>query len=237
MRLIEHQNSASSKITVTNTATLLFSLMDTAGSVTNSQKYFTDLFASGILITPEDGDIRVMVGTTPTASLGMLLTEGSKYYLPQIDLTRLKLIRTSANVLCSIDLFKADIDDVLVASGGGIDPVGLKNISGTQIDPATAQRQDTNTATIQDLYNQLCLTLDRLGYGLILGSDGSLKIFSVGTVTTVSTVTSITNYGTSAVLQTVTTLNNLGTTSSSRVVETLVDTAYNTGILANLVIT
>ena len=73
MRIIPHQNPASSKITVTNAATFLYSLIDTAGGVTNSTQYFRDKLASGIMITPEDGDIRMMLGLVPTASVGMLL--------------------------------------------------------------------------------------------------------------------------------------------------------------------
>lgn len=163
MRLIEHQSAASSKITVTNAATLLYSLINTAGSVTNSEQYFSNLLASGILITPEDGDIRVMVGQTPDATHGTLLSSATKYYIPLIDLTRVRLIRTgAADVHCSIDLFKADIDDtffggaekveiegltfdgsgnlnvnVQVGGGGGIDPVGIKASALTMTGTAT----------------------------------------------------------------------------------------------------
>ena len=132
MKLIAHQNAASSLIAVTDTATALFTLINTAGTVTNSQDYFlnpnngSNRPADGIVIMPEDGDIRVgFEGNTPTAAVGMLLKEGVKYKIPSINLANLKLIRTGAsNVSCSIDLFKADRSDSFessleVAGGSG----------------------------------------------------------------------------------------------------------------------
>jgi hypothetical protein len=112
MQLLKHQNAASSVIAVTGTATALYSLINTAGSVTNSQAYFNSPNnegpANGLMITPEDGNIRLGYGVTPTASLGMLLSSGTKYFIPNVtDFTNLKLIRTgSSNVSCSVDLVK-----------------------------------------------------------------------------------------------------------------------------------
>lgn len=112
MKLIPHQNANSSVITVTNTATNLFSLMNTAGGVTNSQEYFTNVtlngtgIANGVYITAEDGDVRYIVGQTPTSTYGNIISKGEKIFVSNVLLSSLKLIRTgSSNVTCSIDLY------------------------------------------------------------------------------------------------------------------------------------
>ena len=111
MILLTPQNIASTKITVTNTATLLYSLMDTAGGV-NSQNYYGGIRpANGIEITPEDGDIRIEFGLTPTALLGKLLSSGTKYFIPSVDLTSMMLIRVSGDVKCSLDLYFSEPTD------------------------------------------------------------------------------------------------------------------------------
>lgn len=117
MRFIPHQNVNCSVITVTNTATALFTLINTAGSVSTSQTYYTSPSSNqvgvgnGLLITPEDGNIRLGYGITPTAALGTLLSSGTKYFLPNFDLEDIKLIRTSGNVSCSIDIVACADED------------------------------------------------------------------------------------------------------------------------------
>lgn len=105
---IAPQNAASTKVAVTNTATGLYALMNTAGSVQNSQKYYTDERANAVSITPEDGDVRMLFGGTPTAALGELLKQGTKYYFPGVQPGQMTLIRTgAANVNCSVNLYVA----------------------------------------------------------------------------------------------------------------------------------
>lgn len=105
---IAPQNAASTKVAVTNTATGLYALMNTAGSVQNSQKYYTDERANAISITPEDGDVRMLFGGTPTAALGELLKQGTKYYFPGVQPGQMTLIRTgAADVNCSVNLYVA----------------------------------------------------------------------------------------------------------------------------------
>ena len=117
MKFIPSQNVASSKITVTTTATALFSLINTAGSVTNSQDYALNQatngvgIANGILITPEDGDIRLGYGFTPTSTQGTLLSSGTKYLIPNLELKDIKLIRVSGDVATSIDLLQTYPND------------------------------------------------------------------------------------------------------------------------------
>jgi hypothetical protein len=110
MKILKHQNAASSKITVTNTATGVYSLINTAGSVTDTQSRFTALGANALLITPEDGDIRLGFGYTPTSTVGMLLSSGTKYFIPNLDdgVQDVKLIRTGgSNVAVSVEVCKA----------------------------------------------------------------------------------------------------------------------------------
>lgn len=108
MYIITPENAASTKISVTSTATALFSLMDTAGSIATSEGYYNDFQANAVLIKPEDGDIRVLSKATPTTSVGFLLKSGTSYYFPGLDLTSFNMIRTgSANVACSIQLGKS----------------------------------------------------------------------------------------------------------------------------------
>jgi len=111
MKFIPHQVAAASVITVTNTATTVCDLMDTAGSVSNSLAYSTDQsingvgIGSGLLITPEDGIVRLGYGITPTAALGTYLQQGKTYFFPNINLADVKLIRNGgADVSCSVDI-------------------------------------------------------------------------------------------------------------------------------------
>lgn len=121
MRLIPNQNAASSKLTVTNTATSVFSLIDTSGSVTNTQKYFNDPelngigVANGILITPEDGNIRMGNGITPTSVNGTLLSQGTKYFFPNVTLPSLKFIRVTGDTVCSVDFAVCETGDTYSA--------------------------------------------------------------------------------------------------------------------------
>jgi len=98
---------------------------------------------------------------------------------------------------------------------------------------ATATKQDEQTVTLEDLYNQLCLTIDRLEFGQITDNRKQLKVnlvdsgalpsvTAVGTVTTVTTVSSLTN----TVRQ--------GDMQMGRVNEALLDMAYISGIQNNL---
>lgn len=110
MKLIQPQNAASTLITVTNVATAVCSLIDTAGSLTagTSLAYSKNPGnggpVNGFIITPEDGAVRLGYGITPTAALGMLLQQGSTYTIANVNIENVKLIRVSGNVKCSVDM-------------------------------------------------------------------------------------------------------------------------------------
>jgi hypothetical protein len=110
--IISPQNILSTKIAVTGTATSLFTLMDTAGSIGTSANYYIGQGANSITITAEDGNIRVGVaGLTPTAAAGELVTSGMKLTLTNLDLNTVKLIRTGgANVACSLLIETLPVD-------------------------------------------------------------------------------------------------------------------------------
>lgn len=99
------------KITVTGTATSLYSLINTAASMSATYAgYPPD--TDGLDIIPEDGDIRVTWdGTTPTASLGELLSSGTLYRFRGRALANMKLIRVSGNVACSVVLGKSTMGE------------------------------------------------------------------------------------------------------------------------------
>src|SRR5687768_17062520 len=116
------QNANSSVIAVTGTATLLKSLIDTAGSVTHV--YPHDLSAVDLII--EDGDVRMLAdGNTPTASKGILLKANTTYRLRGINFHQIRLIRTgSANVSVGVEIGFTDPSDLANTSAGNGAGVG-----------------------------------------------------------------------------------------------------------------
>jgi len=122
MIYIQPQNIASSKVTVTNTATTLFALMNTAGTLNNSLAYYQAKGANAVIIQPEDGNVRLAIATDPTATQGTLLTQGGTYSLAGVDLSDLRLIRTGgANVAVSVQLGKTAPEEgnAIAGAGGG----------------------------------------------------------------------------------------------------------------------
>lgn len=149
MKIIQPQNALSTKIAVTSTATNPYSLMDTAGTLTTSQSYYLTAssngvgIGNGILITPEDGDVRLGYGFTPIATVGTLLSAGTKYFIPNISLGNVKLIRAgSSDAACSIDIchtlpsdtFNAVAEAVtLEASSITIGTIDIDKFGGTDV--------------------------------------------------------------------------------------------------------
>ena len=134
MKIIAHQNVASSVISVTGTATAIYTLVNTAGSVSNTAAFMNSPNnggpANGIIITPEDGDIRIEFGgLVPTAALGMLLSQGTKYTIPNIDINQAKFIRVSTDVSCSIELIQATTADSITAVAESVSLEGTISIS------------------------------------------------------------------------------------------------------------
>lgn len=117
MRIIPHQNAASTVIAATGTSTAVLTLIDTAGTLTNSASYFLSPNnggpADGLMITPRNGSVRIGFGITPTSALGQELLEGMTYYFPNTDLLRTYLIRTgSINVRCDVEIVRSGNHDL-----------------------------------------------------------------------------------------------------------------------------
>lgn len=103
-----HQNANGSVIVVTNTATLLYSLINTAASTTLPRAGF-DVDCNGVDLIVENGIVRALWdGNTPTSSKGVLLSRGV-HRLRNIDLLNLRLIRVSgANVSVGVTVGKCN---------------------------------------------------------------------------------------------------------------------------------
>lgn len=95
--------AAGMNISVTGTATLLTSLIDTASAGTTA-RWPTD--PNMIKIKPEDGDIRLSFHNTltPTALLGRLVKQGEPLVLSRKRLKEAKAIAVSGTVKCSIEM-------------------------------------------------------------------------------------------------------------------------------------
>jgi len=99
-------DAAASLITVTSTATGLYDLIDTAGASASDLKTKN---LNAVDISVEDGDVRMLMdGNTPTGANGMLLSSGNTYYYRGVPLSKMKLIRVTANVACSVQVGKSE---------------------------------------------------------------------------------------------------------------------------------
>lgn len=99
MIIYNFPNAACSKISITTTATLLTSLINTAGSV--SIDFPTDL--NSIDLELESGTARFLDdGTTPTSSNGFLISSGETLSLRGVDLRKARIISTSGTISASI---------------------------------------------------------------------------------------------------------------------------------------
>jgi len=112
MNILPHQNAASSVITLSTTAAKVYTLMDTAGSVTNSQEYFTtpgDIElkqnpGNGLILHPVAIDIRLGHNYTPTTTLGMLLKADKTHYIPNLKISDVELVSVSGTPVVSIEV-------------------------------------------------------------------------------------------------------------------------------------
>lgn len=109
MTIYELPNANASVIAVTNTATGLFALINTAGGT--SVTFPSNI--TGVDLYAEDGDIRYLFdGNTPTTTKGILLKRGERAHLRNKDISKLRLIRTgSSNVAVSVAIGTAANDE------------------------------------------------------------------------------------------------------------------------------
>lgn len=108
MNFITPNSVAELNISVTGTATGLYSLMETAGTVVQLEKYYGSRGANSIVIIPEDGDIRYLWGADPTAAIGIPVSSGVKVHIPVTDISDFRLIAQSGTVSCQVALYHED---------------------------------------------------------------------------------------------------------------------------------
>lgn len=135
-----HQNANGSVITVTNTATALYSLINTAAGTTASRAGF-DVDCNGVDLIVESGSVRVLFdGNTPTALKGILL-EAGVHRFRNVILDNTSLIRVgSSNVSVGVQVGKADKNE---SSSFG----SSSDISLTEFPDAAALTDDFVTPT------------------------------------------------------------------------------------------
>ena len=93
-------NADAAMITVSSTASTLQTFIEAAASAD-----YVIGKENAIDIVPEDGDIRVYFDeNTPTAAKGILLRQGGYYAFRGVPLVKMKLIRVSGDVSCSIQI-------------------------------------------------------------------------------------------------------------------------------------
>lgn len=99
----KHQNAAASRITVTATATNIFDLINTAAGGSSPVNAGFSSNVNGIDISVEDGNVRLLIDdNVPTSANGFLLQGGNTYFLRNIPVNKMQLIRETANVTCSV---------------------------------------------------------------------------------------------------------------------------------------
>jgi hypothetical protein len=159
-----NQNAAGSKITVTATATNIFSLINTAAGTTLGRAGFVN-DTDSIDIMAEDGDIRVLYdGNTPTSANGELIKQGIVKRYRGISLVDMKLIRVTGDTVCSIVLGKSKPGE-----GGGTD-LGSASFTADTEFPAAAALADniilpttTEVGAVMQGYDGTNLDLVRVG--------------------------------------------------------------------------
>lgn len=142
------QNINALRITVTNTATPLFELMNVAGGINDSSNYYTKLSANAVILSSDSGGIRWLVNGSPTSTIGTLLSEGGSAVITNADLTELNLISTGASSVVNVQIFKSYPSDgiKLTAPAGGSSTIQL--FSGTADVNFGLSSQESSNATV-----------------------------------------------------------------------------------------
>ncbi len=203
---IPFQEASGSLITVTEDATLLADLINTAQGTNVLPFPWGDSSANGIDIYPEGGDIHVFYdGNIPTSTLGVVIKDGGYAQLRSVDLTQLRLIVTADfAVSCRITIGKSFANEPTMFSSpttsatvaiNGLVPGTAANELGKQIDqvvPANAvgvaplsERRDTLTTLSQAVGRFTSFLADSRGaiWGtlatLISGEDQTANVMKV----------------------------------------------------------
>lgn len=164
-------------IAVTDTATLLYTLVDTASSSPNSQSYYGNETNPGsgvancVSIRAQDGDVRVVIDATPTATKGFLIRSGTRYFFNG-EISKMKLIRASgaATVACDIDFWKAERGEIVSANTDTITAtVDSEFPAASALADATANPTTTTTGANLMVFNGT--TWDRARSSIIIATS------------------------------------------------------------------
>lgn len=140
MQFITPNSVTELSISVTTTATSLFTLMESAGSVQQLLKYYADKGANSVIIAPEGGDIRYLSDATPTTAIGVPISDGEVVAIPITDLSKITLISQSGTVTCQVLPYRADMGESpsnMAGSGGGGGGTALWSDANTYLAPAS----------------------------------------------------------------------------------------------------
>lgn len=127
MQTFKLANANASVIAVTGTATLIQTLINTAGSTTHD--FWSNMDAVTLII--EDGDIRALWdGNTPTSTKGILMKEGSVYNLRRIRTDQLRLISVSgSDVAVSVQIGRTDPEESTSVGASGASGAGADSVN------------------------------------------------------------------------------------------------------------
>lgn len=160
-------------ISVTDTATLLYTLVDTASSAQDSKAYYGNETSPGqgvancVSIRAQDGDIRVIIDATPTATKGFLIRSGTRHFFNG-EISKMKLIRAgAANVAVDIAFWKAERGEISAANTDTITAtVDSEFPAAGVLGDATANPTTTTTGANLMVFNGT--TWDRARGGIIV---------------------------------------------------------------------
>lgn len=182
MYILKAPNINGSVIAVTNVATPIFDLINTAASTTlNDAGYNTE--ANAIDINAEDGDFRFTLdGSTPTASKGVLVKQGSMLMLRGVPLKAMRLIRTGGtNVSCSLQIGRSALGESSAISKDAFSGSTITVTSKTGAN--TSSVGGTVAATNAAGGTQIIAANATRSYA-VLQNNGSVDVyFGAGTVT------------------------------------------------------
>lgn len=144
-------------VTATVTATLLYSLVDTASGVPGSVSYYNTappLSSNGGTLTEprdtvnavslraENGNIRWAIGVTPTGTVGTLITSGTRMWVHG-DISQLKIIRVTADTTVEVGFYSAQRDESV---NSNTDVVTLNSEPTIDIGNVQVEAADTTTS-------------------------------------------------------------------------------------------
>lgn len=177
-------------------------------------------------LVPKQADALIL-GSTPSSSVVGVKDASNTRINPAKEDGNLATIKTNTDTLSASGAggyIRQDSTATIAKETGG----NLATLAGKDFATQTTLQTVAKDVTVQDLYNQLALVLDRLEYGTITDKSKTLlvqldpKLTSTTAVATVATVTTVSN---------MTNQVRIGDVQAQRVVEAQLDTAFNIGIV------